>query len=56
MVLQNDQSGWPKSEFANSNGYNSENMHFLPHAGKAKVPLGCQSFFEICKQTAEKSK
>ena len=38
-------TGWPKSKFANSNGYNSENIHFWPHVGKAKVGLGCLSLF-----------
>ena len=58
-------TGWPKSKFANSNGYNSVNMHFWPHVGKAKMCLGvvslhslknCKQTAENCKQTAEKSK
>ena len=58
-------TGWPKSKFANSNGYNFVNMHFWPHVGKAKMCLGvvslhslknCKQTAENCKQTAEKSK
>ena len=46
-----------KSKFANSNGYNSENMNSLPLVGKAKVRLGYLGFiFENYKQTAEKAK
>ena len=33
-------TGWPKSKFANSNGYNSVNMHFWTHVGKSKMCLG----------------
>ena len=33
-------AGWPKSKFANSNGYNCENMHFWPHVDKAKMCFG----------------
>ena len=33
-------TGWPKSKFAISNGYNSEDTHFWPHVGKAKMCFG----------------
>ena len=30
-------TGWPKSKFANSNGYTFENTHIWSHIGKAKM-------------------
>ena len=33
-------TGWPKSKFANSNGYSSENTHFWPYVDKAKMCFG----------------
>ena len=38
-------TGWPKSKFANSNGYNSENTHFWPHVVKSKMCFGCLHLF-----------
>ena len=38
-------TGWPKSKFAISNSYNSINMHFWPHVGKAKICFGCLHLF-----------
>ena len=46
-------TGWPKSKFAISNGYNFENMHFWPHVGKAKM---CFGGIKNCKQTAKNCK
>ena len=40
-------TGWPKSKFAISNGYNSENMHFRPHVGKAKMCFGGLHLFSF---------
>ena len=40
-------TGWPKSKFANSNGYNSENMHLWPHVDKAKMCLGGLHLFSF---------
>ena len=40
FFLFKEDTGWPKSKFAILNGYNSENMHFWPQVGEAKVPLG----------------
>ena len=37
-------TGWPKSKFANSNGYNSVNMHFWPDVGKAKMCLAWHAY------------
>ena len=55
-------TGWPKSKFEVCFGYNSENMHFWPYVGKAKMCLGgeslvwknCKQTPENCKQTADK--
>ena len=33
-------TGWPKLKFDNSNGYNSQSVHFWPNVGKAKMCLG----------------
>ena len=41
-----DITGWPKSIFEMSFGYNSETMHFWPHVGKAKMCLRGVQFFE----------
>ena len=38
-------TGWPKSKFATSNGYNSRNMHFWPYVGKAKMCFEGLSLF-----------
>ena len=48
LWLRTNSTGWPKSKFANLNGYNSENMHFWPHVGKAKMCFGgLHLFFKI---------
>ena len=38
-------TGWPKSKFEICFGYNSENMHFWPCVGKAKMCLGGVGLF-----------
>ena len=38
-------TGWPKSKFEMSFGYNSETMHFWPYVGKAKMRLRSVQFF-----------
>ena len=43
-------TGWPKSKFLISNGYNSETKHFRPHVGKAKMRLRGGSFFRFSKK------
>ena len=40
-------TGWPKYKFAISNGYNSENPHFWPHVGKAKMCFGGLHLFSF---------
>ena len=40
-------TGWPKSKFPNSNGYNSENTHFWPHLGTAKMCFGGLHLFSF---------
>ena len=51
-------TGWPKSKFSFSNGYNSETKLFWPHVGKAKMCLRDRSLFTssaICLQFFKKS-
>ena len=53
-------TGWPKSKFEISFGYNSVNMHFWPYVGKAKMRFGgvhlfwfsavCLQFSAVCLQ------
>ena len=45
-----------KSCWADSNGYNSENMHFWPQVGEVKMSIRGYIYFENCKQTAENCK
>ena len=49
-------TGWPKSIFVNSNGYNSESMNFWPCWQSQIAFESHQIFLENCKQTAEKCK
>ena len=45
--LWNVSTQWPKSNFAYSNGYNPENMHFWHHFGEAKMCFGHLSLFSL---------
>ena len=59
-------TGWPKSKFPFSNGYNSENKLFWPHVDKAKMHLRggrifqfskfCLHFLAVCSQFFKKNK
>ena len=49
-------TGWPKSKFEMSFGYNSETMPFWPHVGKAKLRLGgvhYLKFLAVCLQLSK---
>ena len=51
-------TGWPKSKFANSNGYTFENTHIWSHIGKAKMCFRGLHLFSVfsCLLTIFKNK